>query len=135
MEAVQCDILDEAIRDAEQALGNLFWDKQFATKATSFKQIELPATLNNFELYLGTIVRDGTYCVGNSLTFVDFVLWNYLDMVRAFSNDILLQFSTLCQIKIAVETRPRIHAYLKSVRRPATITVSKASFGGTPETS
>jgi glutathione S-transferase len=135
MEAVQCDILDEAIRDAEQALGNLFWDKEFSAKAPGFKQNELPITLNNFEQYLGNPALDDAYCVGSSLTFVDFVLWNYLDKVRAFSNKTLLQFPTLCRIKTAVETRPRIHAYLKSERRPATITVSKASFGGTPETS
>lgn len=135
MEAVQCDILDEAIRDAEQALGNLFWDKDFAAKGPGFKQNELPATLNNFEQYLANTARDGAYCAGSLLTFVDFVLWNYLDMVRAFANDTLQQFPTLCQIKTAVETRPRIHAYLHSERRPSTISVSKASFGGTPETS
>ncbi|MGD8595048.1 MAG: glutathione S-transferase family protein [Gammaproteobacteria bacterium] len=135
IEAVQCDILDEAIRDAQQALGGLFWDKEFQTKADSFKKNELVSTLNNLEDYLARTASSDSHCVGESITFVDFILWNYLDWVRAFSNETLVRFPILCRNKQAIETRPNIQAYLKSDRRPPTLTVSKALFGGTPETS
>jgi glutathione S-transferase len=91
--------------------------------------------LNNLENYLQKTTQSDNYCVGDSISFVDFLLWNYLDWVRAFSNATLVQFPILCRIKNTIEARPNIDAYLNSGRRPATITVPRASFGGTPETS
>lgn len=132
---IRCDILDEAIRDAETALGGLFWDADFDSKQESFKKKQLVFSLRNFENYLASYPRSPEYCVGNAITFVDFVLWNYLDWVRAFSYETLLQFPILMTIKTAVEARPNIQTYLRSSRRPSTITVPMATFGGTPETS
>jgi hypothetical protein len=47
----------------------------------------------------------------------------------------LNKFDKLVEFKNLMEGRPRISAYLKSDRRPKTLTVSLSHFGGTPETS
>jgi len=55
--------------------------------------------------------------------------------VRPFSQHTLDRFETLRAFKRRIEARPRIVAYPSSGRRPATLTISTAPFGGTPETS
>ena len=134
-EATRCDILSEAIRDGMFELGTLFWDEDFASKRDAFVSKDLKHTLKNLEAYLNSYAHAKEYCVGDALTFADFTLWNYLDWVRALAPETLQSYPTLCALKSATENRPRIQAYLKSERRPPTITVSMAYYGTTPETS
>lgn len=73
--------------------------------------------------------------MGNGFTFADTLMWTYLEIVRAVSNETLKKFPALCEFKQKFENRPNIAAYLKSGRRPPTYTVSMASYCNTPETS
>lgn len=73
--------------------------------------------------------------VGNGFTFVDAIMWAYLEIVRAISNDTLKKYSALMEFKQKFEARPNIAAYLKSGRRPPTYTVPFAYYCNTPETS
>jgi len=134
-EATRCDVLNGAIGDGMFELGTLFWDEEFSSKRDVFVKKNLNRTLKNFDVYLGSYTHANDFCVGDELTFADFLLWNYLDWVRAFSPSTLQQFPALCSLKAATENRPMIKSYLASERRPATITVSMAYYGTTPETS
>tara|TARA_B110000971_G_scaffold176869_1_gene182453 strand:- start:225 stop:392 length:168 start_codon:yes stop_codon:yes gene_type:complete len=55
--------------------------------------------------------------------------------VRPSAADVLEQFQSLAQFKLAFESRPNISAYLKSNRRSATLMLSLSFSGGTPGTS
>ena len=73
--------------------------------------------------------------MGRGLTYVDSCAWHFLDYVRPFSQATLEKFQLLSAFQQRIAARPRIAAYLVSERRPRTLTVSMAPFGGTPETS
>lgn len=134
-DVIRCEILEHVLSDAIEAFGRLMWSPEFDSKRQEFVDGPLTTTLTNLERYLGDLPRDPDYWVGHGLTYIDFLGWNYLDFVRALAGDIIDNFPILKQLKRAFESRPRVKAYLQSDRRPATITVPNAKFGGTPETS
>ena len=134
-EHVRCDIVEEAFVDAQNNLGGFYWNPQFAEKRTDYEKNDLPALLNKLQQLLQQNQQGQGFWVGTGLTYVDFCAWHFLDYVRPFSQRTLEQFELLYQFKQRLEMRPRIAAYLASPRRPATLTVSMAPFGGTPETS
>jgi len=132
---IQCDVLEETLKDAFDVFAQLIWDKEYESKRETFINDELIPSLTNLENYLGSIKREDEYWVGDSITIVDFFGWHYLDTIRAFADYLLEDYPRLSGIKQSFEKRPRIQEYLNSPRRPATITAPMASFGGTPETS
>lgn len=134
-EQIHCDVLEETIRDGVDALALLMWDKAFEDKRQSFVEDELTPLLHHLEQYLGSIPREDGHWVGNQMTYVDFLGWSYLDIVRAMTGDLLASCKRLSGLKTVFEKQPRIHSYLNSSRRPPTITAPMASFGGTAETS
>jgi glutathione S-transferase len=135
IDVINCEILEHVLIDAIEAFGRLSWSKDFKDKRQDFIDGQLTTTLTNLERFLGEIPRGGDYWVGKRLTYIDFLGWNYLDFTRALAGDIINNYPTLKHLKQTFESRPRIAGYLKSDRRPATITVPNAHFGGTPETS
>lgn len=134
-EHIQCDMLEQVLSDAVEAFSRLTWSSHFNEKRQDFIDKQLRNTLNNLENFLADSERDKDYWVGNRLTYVDFLGWTYLDYMRALAGDIIKEYPNLAHLKETFENRPRIHAYLESDRRPKTITIPNASFGGTPETS
>lgn len=134
-ERIQCDMLEQVLSDAVEAFGRLTWSSHFSEKRQDFIDKQVRNTLNNLETYLTNNDRDKDCWVGNRLTYVDFLGWTYLDCMRALAGDIVKDYPNLAYLKESFENRPRIKAYLESDRRPKTITVSMASFGGTPESS
>lgn len=135
LDIINCEILEHVLIDAIEAFGRLSWNKDFENQRQDFIDGPLTTTLTNLERFLGDIPRDKDCWVGRKLTYLDFLGWNYLDMVRALDDAIINGFPNLKHLKQAFESRPRIKDYLESDRRPATITVPNATFGGTPETS
>ncbi len=135
MDVINCEILEHVLSDAIEAFARLSWSRDFENKRQDFIDGPLTTTLTNMERYLSDLPRDKDYWVGRSLTYIDFIGWNYLDFARALAGNIVNDFPNLKRVKTAFESRPRVKAYLESDRRPATITVPRASFGGTPETS
>jgi glutathione S-transferase len=134
-DVINCEILEHVLSDAVEAFGRLSWSPDFDNKRQEFIAGPLATTLANLERFLDDLPRNKDYWVGDSLTYLDFVGWNYLDFTRALAGDFIYHFPALNHLKRAFESRPKIKAYLQSDRRPATITVPNAKFGGTPETS
>lgn len=134
-ENIRCDVVEEAFVDAQNNIGLFYWDLQFAEKRDDYEKNDLPALLTKLQGLLQQNQQSQGFWVGNDLTYVDFCAWHFLDYVRPFSQRTLEQFELLNQFKQRIESRPRIAAYLSSPRRPATLTVPMAPFGGTPETS
>ncbi|MBC7984894.1 MAG: glutathione S-transferase family protein [Candidatus Obscuribacterales bacterium] len=135
IERVRCDVAAEACGDAWRTMSTFYWDPQFEQKRVEFEQTSLPALIAPLEVLLLQNRSGSGYWVGDALTLADFMAWHFLDYVRPFSQRTLDRFATISAFKQRFETRPRIAAYLQSTRRPKTLTVSLASFGGTPETS
>jgi|SRR5882724_1472559 len=133
-EHIRCDIVEEAFVDAQTAVATFFWNPEFAKKRDEFEATTLPGLLGKLQR-LFELNDSEEFWVGRQLTLADFVAWHTLDYVRPFSQQTLNEFSKLDTFKRQFEARPRIAAYLKSERRPKTLTVSMAPFGGTPETS
>ena len=135
LEHVRCDMVQETFVDAQNTLGEFYWNPNFEKLRDGFEKDELPVLLTRVEDLLGSNPIRSGFWVGSRLSFVDIIAWHFLDYVRPFSLQTLQQFDKLCQFKARIESRPRINAYLQSSRRPKTLTVSLSSFGGTPETS
>jgi glutathione S-transferase len=134
-EHIRCDIVEQAFADAQTQIGSFMWSPDFATKRADFEKTTLPDQLAKVERLLVQNANGDGYWVGEDLTYVDFIAWHYLDYVRALTPPVLAQFGKLQAFKQRIEARPRVAAYLASIRRPKTLTVSMAPFGGTPETS
>lgn len=134
-ERVRCDIVEEVFVDAQNVLGTFYWSPKFAEQRGEFERTRLPELLARLERLLAENERGRGFWVGRALSYVDFCAWHFLDYVRPFSQATLERFELLYAFKQRIEARPRIAAYLASERRPRTLTVSMAPFGGTPETS
>jgi glutathione S-transferase len=134
LERVRCDVVEETFVDAQSNIGGFFWNPEFATKRSEYESTALPEILDKLQRLLERNAGRGWW-VGDQLTLADFVAWHTLDYVRPFSQPTLERFPKLYAFKQRFEARPRIAAYLRSERRPRTLTVSIAPFGGTPETS
>jgi glutathione S-transferase len=127
--------VEEVFVDAQNVLGGFYWHPMFAERRAEFERTSLPQLLAALQRLLAANEDGHGFWVGRSLTYVDLCAWHFLDYVRPFSQATLDQFQLLSAFKQRIEARPRIAAYLASQRRPRTLTVSMAPFGGTPETS
>lgn len=134
-ERLQCEMVAESILDAQNNIGTLMWNPEFEKLRKSYETESLPPLLEKLQRHKQRNTAGGLYWVGDSVTYVDFAAWCFLDYVRAFSTATLQKFGPLYSFYTELAKRPRIAAYLSSERRPKTLTVSVAPFGGTPETS
>lgn len=135
IEATHCDVLADAMRDVMDALVNLIWDKDFEDKREAFINKRLERSLARIEHYLTTLTREEDYWVGGAMSFVDYIGWHLLDIVRALSPESLAAQPVLAALHVRFARRPNIAAYLASDRRYPTMTAPIAYFGNTPETS
>jgi glutathione S-transferase len=134
-EHIRCDIVEEAFVDTLNSLGRLYWDPDFPRKRGEYEATTLPDLLAKLQKLFEQNKGGTGFWVGDRLSLADFVAWHYLDYVRPLSPRMLDRFPRLGAFKLRFERRPRIDAYLNSERRPKTLTVAGACFGGTPETS
>jgi glutathione S-transferase len=135
LQRIRCDIVEEAFVDAQTHIGTFCWRPDFAAQRQAYETQQLPILMEKLQKLLD-LNRGGTsWWVGDRVSFVDFLAWHFLEYVRALSPRTLDRFERLKAAKLRLEARPRVAAYLQSSRRPPTLTVSMAPFGGTPETS
>jgi len=134
-EGLQCEMVAESILDAQNSIGTLMWNPEFATLRGAYEKETLPAILEKLQRQKDNNTRSRLYWVGDQITYADFLAWCYLDYVRALSTEVLKQFPNLYGFYTGIAERPAIAAYLASDRRAKTLTVPMAPFGGTPETS
>jgi glutathione S-transferase len=132
---VRCDMVEETFVDAQNNVGGFYWRPDFAEKRDEYEATALPDLLGRLQRLFEQNNNGTGFWVGDDLTYVDFCAWHLLDYVRPFSQKTLDRFEKLNAFKRRIETRPRIAAYLHSERRPKTMTVSVAPFGGSVETS
>jgi glutathione S-transferase len=132
---VRCDVVEETFVDAQANVGGFYWRPDFAEKRDEYAATTLPDLLSRLQRLFEHNNNGSGFWVGDDLTYVDFCAWHLLDYVRPFSQQTLDRFEKLNAFKKRIEARPRIAAYLKSERRPKTLTVSIAPFGGSVETS
>jgi glutathione S-transferase len=135
LERVRVDIVEETFVDAQTIVGGFYWNPEFHKKRDEFEATTLPDLLGRLQGLFEQNRNGSGYWVGEDLTLADFVAWHLLDYVRPFSQRTLERFEKLHAFKRRFEARPRIASYLNSDRRPKTMTVSAAPFGGSPETS
>ena len=134
-ERLACEMVVESILDAQVSIGTLMWNPDFAGLRADYERETLPPILEKLQAQKARNAASDLFWVGAAITYADCVAWAYLDYVRALSTDILQQFEPLHAFYRGLAERPRIKAYLTSERRPKTLTVPMAPFGGTPETS
>jgi glutathione S-transferase len=134
-ERTRCDVVAESVNDAQFQIMTWFWSPEFHAQCAAWEKDALPDRLARLQQLLKQNGGGDGFWVGSALTFADLLAWHYLDCVRAFSPPTLARFAKLLAFKQRIETRPRIAQYLASSRRPSTVTVHMAPFGGTPETS
>lgn len=134
-ERLACEMVAESIVDAQNSIGTLMWNPEFTSLRDAYEQETLPVILDRLQKHKARDTNSDLFWVGSSVSYADFIAWSYLDYVRALSTDTLKRFDDLYRFYVNLAERPRIAAYLASDRRPPTLTVSMAAFGGTPETS
>ena len=113
---VQCDIVAEAIDDAEVSLWRWLCDAEPEQKRAAFAAGELSTTLGNLQRWFCRDSESAQFWVGHALTYADFMAFAYLDEVRAFFPETLGQYAVLHAFYRRISARPRIAAYLASPR-------------------
>ena len=111
-----CDIVAEALDDAEISLWRWLCDAEPGKKRASFAAGELSVTLGNLQKWFGRNGADAQFWVGDALTYADFMAYAYLEEVRVFFPEALAQFPCLHAFHHRIAARPRIAAYLASPR-------------------
>jgi glutathione S-transferase len=132
-ERIRCDVFQEALVDSRDELVKFFVDKEFHQKRESFCNKHLENRLNLLENFYNK--NGGNYSVGETVTYVDYLLLSYLDYVRVFDYERLKKFKLLCEFRNRFSERKNIMEYLKSERRPKVFTLPHFQFGNTIETS
>ena len=131
----QCEMVAESVLDAQNSIGTLMWNPKFTELRSSYEKNTLPPLLEKLQIHKARNKDSDLFWVGNDITYADFLAWCFLDYVRAFSTATLQEFASLYDFYQSIAKRPNIASYLASERRPKTLTVPMAPFGGTPETS
>ncbi len=120
-ERVRCDVIEEAISDLNELVGKAPWRTNFANERADYIANELGPMLDRLEQFLKSNQNPGGFWVGSSLTFVDLIAYAILDSTGAMFPEALEKCPALREFCDQIASRPRIAAYIKSGRRPATI--------------
>jgi len=132
----RCDVLQEALVDSRDELVKFFLKKDFSQKRAEFSSKELRERLDPLhKFYKENSGSQTFFCVGNSVSYVDYLLYVYLDYVRAFDLKTLESYDGFMTFKKGMDQRDNIKKYLLSERRPKVSTMPFFQFGNTPETS
>ncbi len=120
-ERVRCDVIEEAISDLNELVGKAPWRTNFANERADYIANELGPMLDRLEQFLKSNQNPSGFWVGSSLTFVDLIAYAILDSTGAMFPEALEKCPALRESCDQISSRPRIAAYIKSGRRPATI--------------
>lgn len=108
-ERVRVDILAEQSMDFRNGLVRLCYNPNFETlKAEYF--VALETKLAEFTNFLGS----RKFFAGDSVTFVDFIMYELLDQHRELNKDMIK--GKLAEFLDRIEKLPQIEAYMKSKR-------------------
>ena len=120
-ERIDCDIVEEALRDARQEFWRFLKGLLPEKDRGLFAAGRLTTTLDCLEKYFRRHSADTKFWGGDALTFVDLLAFAYLDDVRALFPETLPKFGKLRDFRDRIAARPRLADYVSSDRRPAAI--------------
>ncbi|CAH8437025.1 unnamed protein product [Heterobilharzia americana] len=110
-ERAQISMLEGAILDIRYGVSRIAYNKEYENLKVDFLN-KLPGMLKMFSDFLSS----RTYLNGNSITHLDFMLYDALDVVLYMDKNCLNNFPKLVEFKQRIENLPRIKAYMKSDR-------------------
>jgi glutathione S-transferase len=132
-ERLLCDIYQESITESRDDLVKFFMDKEFHEKREKYCTNHLHLRLSNLNEFFAA--NSNSFCVGDTKTYVDYLMFVYLDYVRAFDLKGLEKFPSLNEFRLNFAKIENIQNYLTSKRRPEVYTLPFMKFGNTIETS
>ena len=117
LEATKCDIIVDTIQEISEAYYTAkFFIKDEKLKAEAeekFAKETLPAKLAGLQKLMNDY-GDGTWAVGNQVSWADFWLYDALQSFLTVDSEILKKYTTLNNNRSAVETLPNIAEYLEN---------------------
>uniref|UniRef100_K9IYW7 Glutathione S-transferase n=1 Tax=Desmodus rotundus TaxID=9430 RepID=K9IYW7_DESRO len=124
-EKIRMDILENEIMDIRMYNIRICYSPDFEKLKPEFLKV-LPEKLKQFSQFLGK----RSWFVGDKLTYVDFLAYDILDVLRMFQPTCLDEFANLKDFLVRFEGLKKISAYMKSSRFLRTPVYSKASMWG-----
>lgn len=108
-EQIRISLAEQQLKDNNSAFVRIVYDPNFETLKIDYLK-ELPNSLKLLSNFLG----DKPYFAGDSLTYVDFLAYEYLDQQKLFAPEVVSKFDNLVQFLARFESIPTIAKYLKS---------------------
>lgn len=118
---LMAELLASQVRDNHMAFVRIVYNPQFEELKDDYIKA-LPDKLKALEKFLGT----NKYAVGDYVTYVDFVLFEYLELQAYFLKDLLKDYPVLEQYHKRILALDAIDKYFKSDR------AIKYPFNGAP---
>jgi len=128
-ETITADIAEGAVHDFKMLFFTLMFNPSYDTEKKAYPD-KLKAKLGQFEQVLGK----RPWLVGDRVTWLDFVLYESLDVNVMFVPGILDDFPRVAAYKAKIDALPRIAAYRASDRfAPFPVTGGPARWGKNPK--
>ncbi|XP_045672990.1 glutathione S-transferase Mu 1-like [Phyllostomus hastatus] len=124
-EKIRMDILENEIMDIRMYKIRVCYSPEFEKLKPEFLKV-LPEKMKLFSQFLGK----RSWWAGDKLTYVDFLAYDMLDVLRRFEPKCLDAFPNLKDFLVRFEGLKKISAYMKSSRFLPTPLYSKASMWG-----
>jgi len=113
-EQIRMDMIQGEWGDFKGALSGLCYSPDFAAKKDDYLSKLLPPKLKRLNNFLG----DRPYFAGNNITFVDFLMYEALDLHKMLDPTCLKDYKNLERFVERFEKQEKIAAYLKSPKFP-----------------
>jgi len=110
-EKTRIDLVEQQIIDYRAAGGQTFYNPDFDKVKDAYKA-SLPDKMEALSKFLG----NHEYFSGGGLSYVDFLIYEVLDLNRTFSPGLLDNFKNLQDFMARIEDHPKIKEYIASPR-------------------
>ncbi|XP_045672988.1 glutathione S-transferase Mu 1-like [Phyllostomus hastatus] len=124
-EKIRMDILENEIMDIRMHQGRICYSPDFEKLKPEYLKV-LPEKVKLFSQFLGK----RAWWAGDKLTYVDFLAYDMLDVLRRFEPKCLDAFPNLKDFLVRFEGLKKISAYMKSSRFLPTPLYSKLAAWG-----
>ncbi|KAM8782735.1 glutathione S-transferase Mu 1-like isoform 1-T1 [Rhynchonycteris naso] len=124
-EKIRMDILENEIMDVRMYNIRICYSPDFEKLKPEFLNV-LPDKMKQFSQFLGK----RSWFAGDKLTYVDFLAYDLLDVLRLFEPKCLDAFPNLKDFMVRFEGLKKISAYMKSSRFLRTPVYSKMAMWG-----
>ncbi|XP_053102407.1 glutathione S-transferase 2-like isoform X2 [Hemicordylus capensis] len=110
-EIIKMDMLENHLMDLRMSFARLCYNPDFEKLKPEYLE-QLPGILRLFSRFLG----DREWFIGNKITYVDFIIYDFLDHQQMFEPKCLDQFTNLRDFFDRFEALEKISAYMNSSR-------------------